>query len=117
MAPTTVIHAFAKLIAVRVLVTIAAVYGGLREVDVLDRHFQVGWLVAIRTAHRSMRSDQREARLRMIKLRQVFPLLRRMARFAAQGTAGGIMYRHPLCKLPMMDIFMARRAVELLEVI
>jgi hypothetical protein len=53
----------------------------------------------------------------MIKLLQVLPLLRRMAGFAPQGIAGCIVYRHPLLELPTVNIFVTRRAVELLEMV
>jgi hypothetical protein len=49
--------ALTELVGMRVFVTIPAIDGGLREVDIPHGQFHIRWLVAIRAAHGTMRSD------------------------------------------------------------
>lgn len=114
---SAVIHPFSELIAVRIFVAIKAMDRCFREIDVLHGYFEIRRLVAICAADRSMRSNQREARLLMIEVPQVFPILCGMTRLASHGFTGRVMHRHALGELSAVRIFVTRRAAELLEVI
>lgn len=56
-----------ELIRMWVLVTIPAIDGGIRKIDVTHRQFQIRRLVAINACHRSMRAYQRKLCLSVIK--------------------------------------------------
>lgn len=60
--------------------------------------------MAVRTGDGSMRSGERKMRLRVIELRQVVPVLGRVAGFAAEWLAGCAVRGHALCKFSVMDV-------------
>lgn len=59
----------AELIGVRVFMTIAAMDGGFRELDVQHGPLQIGWPVAGRTLGRAMRASERKASCVMVEFR------------------------------------------------
>lgn len=56
-------------------------------------------------------------RLRVVKLRQIFPFFGRVARFAAQRLPCFIVHCHTLTELVLVNVFMASCATELVEMI
>lgn len=62
-----------ELLAVDVLVAVLALSRSSLEIDVNQAGLKVGWLVAIATGRRTMRSQQRELRFRVIEPRQFLP--------------------------------------------
>lgn len=74
-----------ELLPVNVLVAILALSRSSLEIDVDEVSLQVGRLVAIAAGRRTMRSQQRKLRFRVIESRQFLPRLRRVAGFASGG--------------------------------
>jgi len=74
VASSAIVGAGAELVGMRILMTIAAIGGGFREVHMPHVEFHGRRLVAIDAGHRAMRSEEREVRLRVIESGQIFPL-------------------------------------------
>ena len=117
VAGGTVAFLFGKLLAVRIFVALAACLRSLAEVDVQHGAFHVRRLVAIRALHGAVRADEGELRGGVIEGVQILPLLGCVACFAAERIALGILLRHALGKLAVMDVLVAGLAVKLREMI
>jgi hypothetical protein len=115
VAANAIIRPLAKLIRVRILVTIAAAFGRFCEVDMAHRHLEIRRLVTVRAINGAMRSDQREVRAFVMEFREVLPDLRRMACLATQFGAFGSVGRHAFCKFSFMYVVMTRCAGQLAE--
>lgn len=110
VASGTIVCPRPKLAGMRVLMAIATISRGFRELHVRHGQFHIWRLVAIDAGHGPMRAHQRKLGLRMVELRYVFPLARRVARLTTERSPRGIARRHALRELPLMHIFMAGRA-------
>lgn len=76
VAGGAVVFLVGELLAVRILVAVAALLGGLGEINMKHRAFHVRRFMAIGTFHGTMRADERERRGGVIEARHVLPLLR-----------------------------------------
>ena len=85
VASGAIVGTQAKLVRMRVLMTIAAVHGGFREFDMHHCELHAGWPVASDAGRRAMRSNERKVRAVVIERREIFPFLRRMAGLAPQS--------------------------------
>jgi len=110
MAPGAIVCPRSKLAGMRVLMAVATIRRGFRELHVRHGEFHIWRLMAIDACNRAMRAHQWKPGLRMVELRQVFPLACGVARLATERSPGGIARRHALRELPLMNIFMAGRA-------
>lgn len=97
--------------------TIAAIDGGFREVDMPHVQLHGGRLVAVDAGNGAMQAQERELCLSMIEPGQIFPLARGVASLATERFTGRIEHCHSLRKLPLMHIFMAGCAIETSEMI
>jgi hypothetical protein len=108
---------FAELLGMRILVALIASYRRIGEVHMDHVPFHVGGLVAVDALHRPMRSIESKLRGRVIEPGHVVPVLGLVARLASHRLAVRREHRHALRKLSMMDVFMACRAGNGVEVI
>ena len=67
--------AFCELLPVRVFVTLLALLRGSFEIHMEESRFKIRRFVAVDTASRTMRTEQRKCGLRMIEFRQFLPCL------------------------------------------
>lgn len=88
VARLALVLSIAELIGMRIFVTITATCRSFREVYMAHRQLKIWRLVAIGAGYCAMRSRQRKRRCVMIKLREVLPLLRRVASPAAGHLSG-----------------------------
>lgn len=84
VARITLLRALAELLCMGVFVAIAAPFRSFCEVYVSHRQLEVRWFVAVCTSHTAMRSQQWKACGVMVELRQILPLLCRVAGLATK---------------------------------
>ncbi len=106
-----------ELLAVRIFVALLAVYRRGLKVGVRHRSFKIWRLVAIDAGGGTMRTQQRESRLRVIELGQLLPRFCGMACLASAWTACSLCLLHALIELPIVRISMATGATQIRPVI
>lgn len=94
-----------KLVCVWILMTIPAFLRCFGEVYVAHREFKIRWSVAIGAGYCAMRTRQWKRGCVMIELRQILPLLRRVACTAPKQVTVRISRIHSRDELPVMHIF------------
>lgn len=105
-----------KLIAMRILVTLAACRWRAGELHMNQRALKIWRFVALHAIYRSMRTEQRELCCGVVEPRNVLPLLGAVARFAT--LAFWIARRgHAFSELSLVHVFVTRCTVEAPKVI
>lgn len=107
----------AELIRMWVFVTIAAIDGRFREVNMHHRALQIGRTVALGARHSAMRTHQRKARVRMIEPRHIAPCLGGVTRLAAEDATARAVPSHTLRELAPVYVLVAGCAAQIREVI
>ncbi len=108
---------FRELSSVDVLVTVLAFFRRLLEIDIDQLGFQVGRFVTVNTSHRAVRPRQWKRSRTVVELIQFAPRFGRVACLATHRLAVLSELRHSLLELPVMDVFVAARTGEIVEVI
>jgi len=104
-----------ELSAVRIGMAFLALERRVGEVGVDQFGAEVCRLMAIDAGHGAMRADERKFRFRVIETDQILPAFRRVAGLAADRRSVCSKRFHPLGKLIVVRIFVARGACLLLE--
>ena len=117
VAASAVCGAYGELIGMRVFMAFSARFRGSGKLDMYHRKFHVWRLMAVDAGRRSMRSFERKLRIRVVEFFQISPAACGVTCLTSERLARCVKLRHPLGKLPLMHIFVATGATELLEVV
>lgn len=107
---------FRELCSVNVHVTVFTLLWRGMEINIGELGLKVGGFVAVDAGDGTMRSCQREFRLRVVEARQLHPGFVGVASFASYGLSV-LQALHALTKLPAVWILVTTRARHVLEVV
>lgn len=117
VAGSAVVRLRIELPCMRVLVTLAAIFAGIAEVNMGHGQFHVRRLVALGACHGAMRADERKIRGCVVELCQVLPFPGGVTGQASEHLAAGVANGHALCELAPVHVVVTTCAAELVEVI